>query len=221
MSTTPLIERIQKDISDAKGSGAKEVALDRLEKYIEELKEHEKIQNEIMRLSSLRAQRKLEIWKTKRQRAWDEWLDKSQWRRESWKIRSKYKFDAHKLRVGLLSQGGLATVKALLWLNGGGAAAILAFLATLANAKGSPPFVIDIQLIRCGLVLLFVGAGLAASCSGIDYIIGALRFASERPRWKTLLTKISVFAPMVVGAGSLASFIAGGYQVYLGLKPAL
>ncbi len=219
MSTTPIVHRIKADIADAKAKGSKDVTLERLEQYIEELKEQERIQIETDRLNSLRAQRKLEIWKNKRQRIWDEWADKSQWKRESWKIRAMYKFEAHRIKAGLLNQAGLASVKALLWLNGGGAAALLAFLATLANAKGTPPYALNIQSIRYGLVSLFLGAGLAAGATGVDYVLGAARLTTENFRWRVLLRNVSIYASIVVGAASLAAFLVGGYNVYLGIKP--
>lgn len=219
MESSLLVQRIKADISQARANGTKEVSLERLEQYVDEISGQEKIHYNIDRLSSLYAQRKLEIWKHKRQRVWDELFDKSQWKRESWKIKATYRFEAFKIRANLLSQAGLATVKALLWLNGGGAAALLAFLATLANAKGTPPFKIDLESVRCGLVALFVGAGMAAASPGVDYTLGAALLETKKPGLKRYLNRALKVSSIIAGFVSLAAFIVGGYFVYLGLLP--
>jgi len=121
-------------------------------------------------------------------------------------------------------EAGQTTIKILMTINGGAAAALLAFLSNIIGKQPGTPLQ---GRISAAMAVYVGGVALAGATSVCRYFallmgnrVGAARAANDEKGAKKLLKLSSGFTAiaMLLSLGSLAAFVLGGWWSYLALR---
>ena len=202
MQAQKLIHDIKEALTQLRANGKDVVPIDRLENYLTQM---EKIIGE----DGAEEQRKA----AEAQREFENQI-------ELWKINSTQQNEMFKAVI----EAGLTALKSAILVNGGAAAALLAFCGSILTRR--PEFSKSVQMDSVGyaMFIFVVGAGAASIATGFRYLsqflyARALEDEIAKTRSKKARIGGNLFNFFAISAGivSFLAFFYGGYKAYLAI----
>lgn len=132
---------------------------------------------------------------------------------EVWKVQAPLQNDHDVEMFKSVIEAGQTALKTATIINGGAAAALLAFLGNLLTKEAPPGVVFPIPAISFAMLIFVVGVGCAGIASGTRYL-SQWSYGGGREKTGDTLNFISIF----LGLASLAAFFWGGIEAYLAIR---
>jgi hypothetical protein len=196
MKTTNLIHDLRTSIESAKAQGDTAIPVAGLEAYLAEME----------RIAS--AQEEVAVEEKQRNDA----IRKFEHDFEVWKIQTPLQSAANLEMFNSVIEAGQTAIKSAIIINGGAAAAMLAFLGNFLSADVEDANMFPISGIGLALLVFLLGVGCAGLASGFRYLVQATyawgwRKSGHALNWVTI----------ALGLASFASFFLGSIWGYLAI----
>ncbi|QUP53192.1 hypothetical protein GO998_05140 [Ralstonia syzygii] len=196
MKATEAIQQIQADIANAKEGGTQQILVANLEVYLATVLEKARAEESAAGAEKIdQANHQLEVWKAQ--------LSAS----------TNHSIEMFKAVI----EAGQTALKSAIVINGGAAAALLAFAGnaiTKGQVLAGDPLLSQIGI---GLALFVTGLGCAGLASGMRYLAqfaySEFHYNRKRVRMRAAGTVVN-WLSITLGAASFGCFFFGGYSTY-------
>lgn len=195
MKATELITDLRAVLGDVQANGQSTIPIAGLEKYLAKMEEMANATDAAMveatERASAKSQFKLEVWKVQAA------------------LHSAFTIEMSKST----NEAGQTALKAATLINGGAAAALLAFLGNLLTKQPPVGIHFPIAAISYAMLIFVIGLGLSVLAAGFRYF-NALLGAMNQPKFANTANVISI----LLGLASLAAFFCGGVKSYMAIR---
>lgn len=191
---TELIDDLQTALNQAKEQGQTTVPIDRLEEYLATMRavgNDDAGQQQFDRETALaKIERDFEVWKVQAP------------------LQHGHQIEMFKSVI----EAGQTSLKTATLINGGAAAALLAFLGNLLTKEAPSGIIFPIASINYSMAVFVAGVGFAGLASGIRY----LTQLAYTHKWLRCGLTFNLLSNLLATA-SYAAFFWGGYKAFLAL----
>ncbi|AIO67801.1 hypothetical protein [Burkholderia oklahomensis] len=202
MKASEAIQQIQTDVAGAKADGAQQIVIANLEAYLATALQKAQAEESAASAEQIaQVEHNLEVWKARLA------------------ANTNHSIEMFKSVV----EAGQTALRSAIVINGGAAAALLAFAGnaiTKGQSLAGDPLLSKIGL---GLAWFVAGMGCAGMATGLRYLAQfaySVCHANQQRRGVKATANTLNWTSIVLGAVSFATFFVGGYSTYLAIaKP--